>query len=1058
MARFFIDRPVMAMVISILFVIAGAVAAATLPVEQYPNLAPPQIVLNGTYPGADAVTVEQAVATPIEQQMNGVEKMTYLQSTNASDGTMQLRVTFDISSDSNIDNVLAQNRLSQAMPFIPQDVRDIGITVKKSTSAPLLVFSLFADGDRYTPEFLSNYATINIQDPLLRLPGVGDFKVFGASNYAMRIWVKPEKLSQLGLTVGDLEQAIKAQNVVNPSGQIGGEPAPPGQQLTKNARAQGRLITPEEFGRIVVRALPDGSLVRLSDVARIDLGTESYTQKARLDGRPAAVFAIYQTPGSNALALAKAAKEALAGLQQKFPEGLKWIVSLDTTLPITEGIDEILHTLVEALVLVILVVFLFLQTFRATLIPLLTVPVSLIGVFVFFPMLGFTLNTLSLFGLVLAIGLVVDDAIVVVEAVTHHIEQGMAPKAATVQAMKEVQGPVVGIALILSSVFVPMAFVSGITGRMYQQFAATIALSVLISAFNALTLSPALCALLLRRTEKTSRGPLRWFFDKFERGYGATHRAYTAAIRGLLRKSVFAFGFVALFTLLAGGLAKATPTAFVPEEDQGYLYLDMLLPPAASQQRSDAFSKQVEEIVRKQEEVEHANTIVGYSLLSSTAGPNVGFMFIALKDWKERQGEEHQADAVMRRINRQLAALPGGTAIAFSPPAIPGVGNSGGFDLMLQDRGEHTPQWLEAQGKKFIAAARQHPEIGSVNMIYSGSDPQLFFEVDRDQVLKQGASISDVYGTLQAFLGGAYVNDFTRFGRQWKVYLQAEPEARGNVEALSLFSIRNRDGATIPITSVLKVKDTVGPRFTSRFNLYRSAQITGAVAPGYSSGQAMKVLEEVAREAVPEMGFSWNNLSYQEAVASSGLGALLLAVVLVFLVLAAMYESWSLPWSVLLGTPLAVVGAYLGLELRAFPSDVFAQIGTVMLVGLAAKNAILIVEYARAQHQAGRPLQEAAVHASDLRLRPILMTALAFGLGCVPLWIASGSGAISRRELGTVVIMGTVIATVLGVFLTPMLFVVVEGWATRRRERRAKKAAPAAGGDALGPHPVGSER
>jgi HAE1 family hydrophobic/amphiphilic exporter-1 len=1050
-ARFFINRPIVAIVIAIVTVIAGLIAMGSLPIAQFPEIVPPQIVVQTTYTGADAVTIEKAVATPMEQQMNGVDNMLYMQSTNASDGTLTLRVTFDVATDVNDDQVNTQNRVSQATSSLPAAVNQYGVTVKKSTLSPLLLISLYSPKGSYDALFLGNYASININDELYRVSGVGTVQVFGTADYAMRIWVRPDKLAKLGVTVPDLIKAVQQQNTVNPSGQIGAEPAPPGQEFTYTVRAQGLLVQPEEFGRIVVRLNPDGSTVRISDVARIELGALSYTQIGRLNGKPAAIIGVYQAPGSNALATADGVKKRIEELKQRFPQDLDYTVSLDTTLPVTEGMTEIIHTLFEAMVLVILVVFIFLQNWRATLIPLLAVPVSLIGTFAIFPMLGFSINTLSLFGLVLAIGLVVDDAIVVVEAVEHHLAHGLSPKEATIKAMEEVSAPVIGIALILASVFIPVAFMPGIQGRLNQQFAITIAVSMLISAFNALTLSPALSVLLLRphvkHEEGAHQGWLARFFAGFNKRFDRLTKGYVGISHYLIRKLVLGLGILAGFTVLAGGLGKKLPSGFVPDEDQGYFFLNVQLPDAASLQRTDVVARKVEAILARTEGIEYYNTVAGYSLLSSTSAPYTGFFFVSLKEWSKRTGKGLDAQSIAARLNQQFRAeVPEAQVIAFMPPAIPGLGTGSGFTFMLQDRSGASPEFLEQNLQKFLEAARKRPELGQVNSLYRASVPQLFVDVDRDKVIKQGVEIGDVYTTLQAFLGGAFVNQFNRFGRQWKVFLQADAENRINASDIGLFYVRNREGGMVPLSAVLNAQRAAGPAFTNRFNLQRAAQVTGTAAPGYSSGQALDALEAVARETMPqEIGYAWSELSYQEKKASGGAAAVFaLSLVFVFLIMAALYESWSVPFSVLLSVPVAIFGGMLGLLLRNFNLDVYGQIGLVMLIGLSAKNAILIVEFAKMEFEKGKSLVDAALEGARLRLRPILMTSFAFILGCVPLYVAAGAGGISRRILGTVVVVGMSAATGLAIFLIPLLYVFVERSVGTEKKRDALKAAGAA--------------
>ena len=1046
MARFFIDRPIVAIVISVLTVLLGLVALVGLPIAQYPDIIPPLIQIQSTFPGADAITVEQSVATPLEQQMNGVEDELYMQSVNANDGTITLRVTFDVGTDRNADQVNAQNRVSQAVPSLPADVNAIGLTYRKTQGTPLMLISLYSPKGTYPGLFLGNYALININDALYRVPGVGQVNNFGASEYAMRVWVKPDQLASLGLTVADLLKAIQQQNTVNPSGQIGAEPAPKGQEFTYAVRAQGRLADPEQFGNVVVRLNPDGSAVRMKDVARIELGALSYKQIGRFNGRPSSIIGIYQAPGSNALAVAEGVKKTMAELKARFPEDLDYAISVDTTRPVTEGIREILKTLLEAMLLVILVVFLFLQNWRATLIPLIAVPVSLIGTFALFPLLGFSINSLSLFGLVLAIGLVVDDAIVVVEAVEHHIEEGMTPRQATLQAMKEVSGPVVAIALILSSVFLPVAFLGGIQGRLNRQFAITIAISVLISAFNALSLSPALSALLLR-PRKASRGLLARFFGGFNRGFDKARAGYLRASGFLVRKALIAVLILVGFTLLAGGLGKTVPTSFLPDEDSGFFFLNVQLPDAASLQRTDAVCRKVEDILAHTRGVRYYNTVGGFSLLSYVSSSYNGFFFVSLDPWDQRAGPGLSAKELTAQLNAAFKAqIPEATVLAFLPPGIPGLGTSGGFSLWVQDRSGGSVDFLNQNLQKFLEAARKRPELQNVNSSFRAAVPQVFVDVDRDKALKQGVPIADVYQTLQAFLGGTFVNQFNRFGRQWRVYLQGEGSERTRPEDIGQFFVRNNDGNMVPLSALTTIRATTGPEYTQRFNLFRAAQVTGSAAPGYSSGQAMDVLEEVAAQTLPrEMGYDWADLSYQEKKAQGTAGRVfVLSILFVFLILAALYESWSLPFSVLLSVPVAVFGAFLGLLLRHYDFDVFGQIGLVVLIGLAAKNAILIVEFAKAESEKGRGLAEAALEGARLRLRPILMTSFAFILGCVPLWIAHGAGATSRQILGTVVVAGMTAATCLAVFLIPALYVIVEkiGGAERRRKARSAALVP----------------
>jgi len=1028
-------------------VIVGVVAMVQLPVALFPDIAPPEIQLSATYVGADALTVEQSVATPIEQQMQGVDNMIYMYSTNASNGQMTLKVDFEVGTVPNTDQILTQMRYMQAESQLPMDVRNYGVTTKKSTTSPLALFSLYSPNGTYDALYLTNYAMININDPMSRVPGIGQVTIFGAGQYAMRMWLDPDTLSKLGITVSDILNALQQQNKVNPAGQIGAEPVPPGQEFTYTVRAQGRLEDAEEFGDIVVRANVDGSLVRIRDVARIELGAQNYGQIGRLNGKPSAIIAIYQLPGSNAIDTMNRAKALMEEAKARFPDDLEYTVSLDTTLAVTEGINEIVHTLFEALILVILVVFVFLQGFRATLIPSIAVPVSLIGTFMIFPLLGFSINTLSLFGLVLAIGIVVDDAIVVVEAVEHHIENGLSPHDATAKAMSQVSAPVIAMTMILAAVFVPTAFIPGITGRLYQQFAVTIAVSVLISAFNALSLSPALSSLLLKpRTE--ARGPLGAFYRWFNRWFKAATTGYVNWCHHLIKRPTLAMGGLAGLAVVAGLLGATLPKSFLPEEDQGYFYMNVQLPPAASLQRTDAVCHQVEAILAETPGIQTYNTVVGFSLLSGVTTTYNGFYFVTLEPWSERDKKGLTADVIMRELNHKVAAVPGGQVIAFPPPAIPGVGTSGGATFMLEDRSSQGIEYLAANTETFLKAARERPEIASVFTTFIPSVPQVFAAVDRDKALKQGVDLGSLYQTIQAFMGGSFVNYFNRFGRTWQVYVQAEGASRTRAENVGQFYVRNREGQPVPLSTLVTIDQVSGPEFTIRYNGYRAAQINAAAAPGYSSGQVMAALEDVFAETQPHgMGYDYLGMSFQEQVAAQGISPnaiFAFSLLMVFLLLAALYESWSLPFSVLLGIPIAVFGAYGALWLRGFDNNVYAQIGLVMLIGLAAKNAILIVEFAKAEYEGGKSIVDASLAAAELRLRPILMTAFAFILGVVPLVIATGAGAMSRRMMGTAVIGGMSAASLIAIFIIPVSFFVVEKLSHRGEDPDKPHATPAA--------------
>lgn len=1035
---FFVKRPIVAIVIAIFMVIVGGISILGLPIEQYPNITPPVVRVSTSFTGANAISVEQSVASPLEQEVNGVENMLYMKSTNANDGTMALDITFDLGTDPDMNTVFSQTRASAATPKLPEEVKRLGVKTEKSMPNILMLISLTSPDGKYDQDFLGNFGIINVKDELARIKGIGRVQVLGASDYSMRIWVKPDILAKLGITVPEIIDAIRSQNVIAPGGKFGAEPAPKGTEFTYTVRLPDRLVNEAEFGDVVIRSRPDGSQVRISDVARVELGVESYNAFTRLNGEGCAIISLYQAPGSNAVELAAQVNEKMAEMAASFPSGIGYEVSLDATEPIVAGINEIIITLIVALALVILVVFLFIQDWRATLIPTLAIPVSLMAAFMLFPLLGFTINTLSLLGLVLAIGIVVDDAIVVVEAVQLNMEKGMSAKVATTMAMREVTAPVIATTLVMIAVFVPVAAMAGITGLLYQQFAITIVVSVIFSSINALSLSPALCSILLKPNSKPG-GVLGKFFNGFNNKFDKTTVAYSSLTRTLTGKMKRGVVYIVIATIAAGIFGTQVPGGFLPEEDQGYFYVNLQLPNAASMQRTDDIAKTVEQLLLEVEEVEYVTTAAGFSMLSGAFIPNSGFMFVKLKHWDFR---EATVNDLIRKLNMRFSSINEAQVFAFGPPAIPGLGNGSGFSMMIQDKEGTDPAYLAQHTYAFIKAAQERPEIGSAFTTYQATVPQRFLDINTDKILKTGVALDDVYNTFASFLGGAYVNDFNRFGRLYKAYVQAEPEYRNDDSGLDLFYVKNSAGESVPVSTFVDVKNISGPDYTNRFNLYRSAEVTGAPAPGYSSTQALDALEEVAHETLPDnMTFSWNAMSYQERKSAGQAGIVFaFSLLFVFLILAAQYESWALPFSILLGTPFALFGAFLFLYLarlvdESYLNNIFAQISLVMLIAMAAKNAILIVEFAKIKFDEGLSLFESAIESAKLRFRPILMTAFSFILGILPLITASGSGAEARKVMGMALLGGMGIATLLGVLFYPMLFVMI-GKLARFEEKR----------------------
>jgi HAE1 family hydrophobic/amphiphilic exporter-1 len=1041
MSNFFIRRPIVAIVISILTLLIGVVVIRGLSIEQYPFLAPPNIRVTATYPGASAEAVEQSVATPIEQEVNGVDRMIYMKSSNTSDGRMLLDVNFEVGTDQDTANVLTQNRVSTAEARLPAEVNQQGVTVKKQSPSILMVVSLFSPSDTYDANFLINYAGINLRDQILRIPGIAQVDLFGGTDYGMRVWIKPDRLAKLGLTPADVISAIKEQNLQAPAGKIGGAPTPTDQEFTETLSAPGRLITPEEFENVIIRQTGTGAVVRIKDIGRAEMGSQDYNSFGRLNSKPSGAMAVYLLPGANQLQAAETIYETMEHAKSLFPPNMDYKIVYDTTPAVEASIEEILHTFVEALILVTVVVFVFLQNIRATIIPLITIPISLVGTFIFFPVLGFSINTLSMFGLVLAIGIVVDDAIVVVEAVIHHLEHGLTPKEATIKAMAEVSAPVIGIALILSAVFVPVALLGGLVGSMYKQFALTIAISVLLSAFNALSLTPALCAMLLK-APKPMRGPLGAFFRGFNKVFDVTTNGYVHVSRLLVRRGLITVGIVGVVVLGAVLFARAIPAGFIPDEDQGIFGVNVQLPPGASLARTSEVLRKVEEILAKTDGVESFQTIGGYGVVTNTYQSNYGSIFARLKPWDERHGAALHVKGIMAGLQKQFAAIPEGVVFPFNIPTLSGFGAASGFNFLIQDRsGTLTVEQLGDQARSFIAAGRQRPELGNLFTSFDPGYPQVKVELDREKARTLGVPVNEVFQTMSTAMGGAFVNDFNRFGRLYRVYVQAESEDRLKSSDIGRIYVRSRTtNSMVPLSTLVNIKDITGSELTTRFNLLRSVELQGSPAAGYTSGQALAALEEVFAQTMPkEMGFSYSSLSYQEKIAPPPAPTFILAIICVFLLLAAMYESWRLPWAVLLGSPLVALGALGGVWLFGYDNNVYVQIGLVMLIGLAAKNAILIVEFAKAKHEEGLSLEDSALTSARLRFRPILMTAFAFILGVIPLMKASGAGAGAQNVMGVGVFFGMLVATALGVFIIPGNFTFILGLG----RRKGAKAAPA---------------
>ena len=1045
MAKFFVDRPVMAIVSAIVLVLVGLIAGTSLPIAQYPQITLPTVRVSAFYPGASAEVVEESLAQPIEEQVNGVEGMSYMSSSSSGDGAYSLDVTFDLDVDPDIAAVQVQNRASQANARLPTEALNAGVITRKQTPDTLMYAALVSPKGTYDELFLTNYASLNLIEALKRVKGVGNVTLFGAE-FGMRLWLKPDRMASLGVTPNDVYRAVSEQNVQSPAGQVGKLPAPATQQFQYSVQVQGRLREVAEFENIIIRADPDGASIRMRDVARVELGAKDYSFQARLDGRPAAAFSVNLTPDASAIETADLIKARLKELSASFPDDLVYEVVFDNTVFVKSSLEEVMHTFVEALLLVLIVVFLFLQSWRATLIPMLAVPVSLIATLGAFALLGFTINTLTLFGMVLAIGIVVDDAIVVVESVEHHMAHGkLRPREATLKAMDEVTGPVIAIALILAAVFVPVAFLGGIAGVMYQQFAITVAVSTMFSAIVALTLTPALCALLLRPKSEDRSGLLARFFDAFNRVFDRITAGYGERVQRLTRRLVPALAVLLALIGAAFMLMSRVPGAFVPPEDQGYFIGNVQLPEAASMNRTIAASEKVDAVLAAQPGIEKRLMINGYNMLTGAVQSNSALFVAVLEPWEERTTPKKGLRAIMQGVYAKAAEVREASTLVFNPPPIPGLGTSGGFSLKVQDRMGSSSLELARVANEFIAAARQRPEIGTLYTTFNPMTPAYRLEIDRETAKKLGVPIGEVTSALQTFFGGVPINDFARFGRTYKVTMQAEPEFRSDIQAVGQFHVRNASGQMVPLSTLVQRVSTSAPTVMQRYNLFRTADVGGNPAPGYSSGQAMRALEEVAATVLPVgYGYEWSGISKQEKE-SAGQAPIIfgLALLFVFLFLAALYESWAVPFAVLFAIPLGVFGAMLGLWATGLTNNIYAQIGLVLLIGLAAKNAILIVEFAKMLREQGQDAVSAAVGAAKLRLRPIIMTSFAFILGVVPLILASGAGAASRISMGITVFSGMLAATLLAIFLVPVLFVTVAKLSGNAGEPPAPSTPPA---------------
>jgi multidrug efflux pump len=1052
-SRFFIDRPILASVPSILITLLGLVAVFMLPVAQYPEITPPTVLVSCNYPGANAQVVADTVAAPIEQQVNGVEDMLYMSSQCANDGSYVLTVTFKVGTNLNMAQVLVQNRVALASPVLPDVVKQVGVTVKKRSPDLMFIINLISPDERYDMLYLSNYALIQLQDALMRIEGVGDVIVFGQRDYSMRVWLDPDRLTATGITAGDVVSSLREQNVQVAAGQIGQEPAAKGVNFQYTMSTLGRLTEPDQFGDIIVKKGADGRITRLHDIGRIELGAKTQDRNNYMDGMPSMGIGVFQLPGSNALATAERVKAKMRELKKRFPQGLDYCIYYDTTPYISESIREVFQTLFEAVLLVAIVVLVFLQNWRSALIPLIAVPVAIIGTFAAMAVMGFSLNTLSLFGLVLAIGIVVDDAIVVVEATAHHIEQGMMPRAAAHQAMAEVSAPVIAIGLVLTCVFLPCVFISGITGLFFRQFALTIAVSTVLSTLNSLTLSPALCAVLLKphgtHDDLFSRVLnffLGWFFRLFNKAFSLSTAGYTKIVGKMVRLSL-------LVLLIYGGLLYLTvwsfgkmPLGFIPQQDQGYLLAAIQLPDSASLARTEEVAAMASKITRETKGVAHAISVTGLSFVLGANGSHLGSMFIILAPFEQRQSPDLTADAIAQTLRTRLyKGIQEANIAIFGAAPVRGLGNAGGFKIMIEDRGNEGLEMLQQQADELIQTGNQQPGLVGLFTVFRANTPQLYIDIDRTKCKMMGVAMNDVFDALQVDLGGLYVNDFNQFGRTWQVNAQADTPYRMQPEDVRRLQVRNDKGQMVPLGAVAVVEPAGGPFVITRYNMYPAVSINGGSVPGLSSGDVIAKMEQMAEKQLPaSMGFEWTDLMYLQIIAGNTTGFVFGgAVVLVFLVLAGQYESWSLPLAVILVVPMCILCSVIGLFIAKMDVNIFTQIGFVVLVGLASKNAILIVEFAKAKRDAGLPRREATLEACRLRLRPIMMTSFAFILGVVPLVVSSGAGAEMRRALGTAVFSGMLGVTLFGIFLTPVFYYVIQ-WFSDWRQKRVQPAAAAA--------------